>query len=180
MTCIVGMTHKGKVWMGGDSAGTAGNMHQRIRADKKVFVKGEFIIGFCGSFRMGDLLKHTLGIPDPQRDVDPDAFMVNQFVDALRSCLEAENKKAGLTGNDRLYPSILVGFRGRLYNIESDYQCGRPEDGYDSVGSGSSVAVGALHASKSEPSVRKRIIMALKAAARNDAAVRPPFHVLNI
>lgn len=178
MTCIIGMEHKGKVWMGGDSAGTAGNMNQRIRADKKVFVKGDFIVGFCGSFRMGDLLKHTLSIPDPKGVTDPDAFMVNQFVDALRDCLETENKKGGLNGNEKLTPSILVGFRGRLYNIEGDYQCGRPEDGFDSVGSGSSVAVGAMHGLKSITSPRKRIEAALEAAARNDAAVRPPFHIL--
>ena len=180
MTCIVGMEHKGVVWMGGDSAGTAGNMNQRIRADKKVFIKGEFIIGFCGSFRMGDLLKHTFSIPDPSGTADPDSFMVNQFVDSLRDCLDTENKKGGLTGNDRLFPSILVGFKGRLYNVEGDYQCGRPEDGYDSVGSGSSVAVGAMHGTKSISSPRKRIEAALTAAARNDAAVRPPFHILKL
>jgi len=174
------MIHNGKVWMGGDSAGTAGNMNQRIRADKKVFVKGEFIIGFCGSFRMGDLLKHTFEIPDTTEVTDPDKFMVNQFVDALRSLLETENKKAGLSDRDKLYPSILVGFRGRLYNIESDYQCGRPEDGFDSVGSGSSVAIGAMHGSKGITSPKARITAALEAASRNDAAVRPPFHVLSL
>jgi ATP-dependent protease HslVU (ClpYQ) peptidase subunit len=180
MTCIVGYTNGKNVWMGGDSAGTAGNMNQRIRADKKVFIRGEFLIGFCGSFRMGDLLKHTLEIPATSGVTDPDAFMVNDFVDSLRNCLEAENKKAGLTGNDKLYPSILVGFRGRLYNIEGDYQCGRPEDGYDSVGSGSNVAMGAMHASRSEKTPSKRITAALEAAARNDAAVRPPFHILKL
>lgn len=180
MTCIIGMEHNGKVWMGGDSAGTAGNMQQRIRADKKVFVKGEFIIGFCGSFRMGDLLKHTLELPDTVGVTDPDKFMVNQFVDTLRNVLETENKNGGLTGHDKLVPSILVGFRGRLYNVESDYQCGRPEDGFDAVGSGSSVAVGAMHGSKSITSPKSRILAALEASARNDAAVRPPFHVLSL
>lgn len=176
MTCIVGYTNGKTVWMGGDSAGTAGNFNQRIRADKKVFVKGEFIIGFCGSFRMGDLLKYTLQLPEANDVSDPDAFMVNQFVDSLRNCLEEESKKGG----EKLLPSILVGFRGRLYNIESDYQCGRPEDGYDAVGSGSSVAVGAMHGSRHLTSPRKRITDALAAAARNDAAVRPPFHVLKL
>ncbi len=180
MTCIVGVIHNGKVWMGGDSAGTSMNMNQRIRADKKVFIKNDLIIGFCGSFRMGDLLKHTLKIPNTDDVVDPDTFMVNQFVDSLRDLLETENKRAGLSGNDKLFPSILVGFHGRLYNIESDYQCGRPEDGYDSVGSGSSVAVGSMHGSKFISSPRRRIEIALEAAARNDAAVRPPFHILGL
>ena len=180
MTCIVGMIHKGKVWMGGDSAGTAGNMNQRIRKDKKVFIKVDFLIGFCGSFRMGDLLKHTFEIPNAKGVTDPDGFMVNQFVDALRECLENENKRAGLQGNEKLYPSILVGFKGRLYNVEGDYQCGRPEDGFDSVGSGSSVAIGAMHGTKSIKNPEKRITAALEAAARNDAAVRPPFHILSL
>lgn len=179
MTCIIGLEHGGKVWMGGDSAGTAGNMNQRIRKDKKVFVKNGLIIGFCGSFRMGDLLKHSFNIPDTGGVTDPDSCMVNQFVDALRDCLETENKKAGLQGNEKLYPSILVGFKGRLYNVEGDYQCGRPEDGFDSVGSGSSVAVGAMHGLKVVKDPKKRIEMALEAAARNDAAVRPPFHILS-
>lgn len=180
MTCIIGLEHDGKVWMGGDSAGTAGNMNQRIRKDKKVFVKRDLIIGFCGSFRVGDLLKHSFNIPDTSGVSDPDSYMVNQFVDALRDCLEAENKKGGLTGNEKVFPSILVGFKGRLYNVESDYQCGQPEDGFDAVGSGSSVAMGAMHALSIVSDPKKRIEMALAAAARNDAAVRPPFHVLSL
>ncbi len=179
MTCIVGIEHKGVVWMGGDSAGTAGNMNQRIRADKKVFAKGEFIIGFCGSFRMGDLLKHTFEVPDTAAVSDPDSFMVNEFVDALRNLLETENKKGGLTEQEKLAPSILVGFRGRLYNIESDYQCGRPESGFDSVGSGSDIAMGSLHSSKGQ-APKKRILAALDAAAQNNAAVRGPFHVMKL
>ena len=179
MTCIVGIESKGKVWIGGDSAGTAGNMHQRIRKDKKVFIKGEIIIGFCGSFRMGDLLKHTLEIPDTKLVKDVDAFMVNQFVDVLRNCFEKENKKI-TSENDKIYPSILVGMRGRLYNIEGDYQCGRPEDGFDSTGSGGNVAIGSLHSTKSISDPKRRIQMALEASSRNDASVRPPFHILCI
>jgi len=37
MTCIIAVEHKGKVWMGGDSAGTRSDMHQQSRSDKKSF-----------------------------------------------------------------------------------------------------------------------------------------------
>lgn len=181
MTCIIGYTNGKNVWMGGDSAGTSKNMNQRIRADKKVFIKKEFIIGFCGSFRLGDLLKHTFMIP-ALNQIDPDSFMVNQFVDSLRECLDNENKKAGYVGDNKLFPSILVGLKGHLYNIQSDYQCGRPEDNYDSIGSGSGIALGSMYGSKlsSNLSPNKRIETALEAAARNDASVRAPFHILKI
>ena len=41
MTCIVGLVHGGKVYMGGDSAGVGGYC-LTVRADEKVFRNGEF------------------------------------------------------------------------------------------------------------------------------------------
>jgi len=177
MTCIIGFEKGGTVWIGGDSAGTASNMHQRIRKDKKVFVRGEFIFGFCGSFRMGDLLKHTLVLPEVQKGKDDVSFMVNDFVNAIRACFDEENKK---NGEEKMTPYFLVGFRGKLFNIQGDYQVGQPADGFDAVGSGADIAIGAMHASKSVGNTKKRITAALDASAKNNAAVRPPFHVLSL
>lgn len=177
MTCIVGIQKGSEVWIGGDSAGTAGNMHQRVRKDKKVFVRGEFIIGFCGSFRMGDLMKHTLVLPETREGVDDTAFMVNDFVDAVRKCFAEEAAKSG---DEKLVPAFLVGFRGKLYNVQGDYQVGQPEDGFDATGCGADIAMGAMHASKSVRSPKKRILQALEASERNNAAVRAPFHVLSL
>lgn len=56
LTCIVGMTHKGKVYIGADSLGSNG-FTQSIRKESKVFKNGEFLIGCTSSFRMIDLLK---------------------------------------------------------------------------------------------------------------------------
>lgn len=177
MTCIVGLERRGTVWIGGDSAGTASNMHQRVRKDPKVFIKGEFIIGFCGSFRMGDLLKHTLVLPEPQADGDDTAYMVNEFVNAVRTCLQEENKKGG---EEKLDPYFLVGYRGKLYNVQGDYQVGQPAAGFDAVGSGADIAIGAMHASTGSWNPRKRIQRALEASALNNAAVRPPYVILSL
>lgn len=178
MTCIIGLEQKGTVWIGGDSAGTAGNMTQRVRKDKKVFVKGEFIIGFCGSFRMGDLLKHTLKLPEQQTGHDNVSFIVNEFVTALRTCLDEENAKT--RGEDKLAPDILVGYRGQLFNISCDYQVGQPNSGFDAVGCGADVALGAMHASRKTRDPRKRITEALEASALNNAAVCPPWVILSL
>lgn len=62
MTCIVGIADGKKVWIGGDSQGTAGHA-LTIRADTKVFVKDPMVFGFCGSYRMGQLLRHSLSLP---------------------------------------------------------------------------------------------------------------------
>ena len=41
MTCIVGLTDKGIVYMGGDSAGVDGRYGLMLRDDVKVFHNGE-------------------------------------------------------------------------------------------------------------------------------------------
>lgn len=180
MTCIVGLEHKGSVWIGGDSAGTASNMHQRIRKDPKVFVRGDFIIGFCGSFRMGDLLKHTMNLPGCGDGIDPVQFMVNDFVTSLRECLDEENKNIK-DEREKLSPYILVGLKGKLFNVQGDYQVGQPASGFDAVGSGADIAIGAMHASRrSLISSKARITQALEASALNNAAVRPPFTILKL
>lgn len=45
MTCVVGIAHDGKVYIGADSAGTGG-WQQRIRSDLKVFTNGSMVFGF--------------------------------------------------------------------------------------------------------------------------------------
>lgn len=51
MTCIVGLEHNGRVYIGADSAGVSG-WDLTVRADKKVFRNGSFLFGFTDSFRM--------------------------------------------------------------------------------------------------------------------------------
>lgn len=175
MTCIVGIEHKGTVWIGADSAGTNGRMDQRIRADKKVFIKGEFIIGFCGSFRAGQLLTCNLDVLPQPDGVDDFTFLVNEFTAAVKKCLSPLKED----DPESAHPNFLFGYRGKLYGIEGDYQISKSEDEFDSVGSGSDIAIGALHASKGD-GIKKRILRALEASAKNNAAVRPPFHVMSL
>lgn len=179
MTCIVGVQKKDVVWIGGDSAGTATNMNQRVRADKKVFIRGEFIFGFCGSFRMGQLLQYTLKLPKHPSGKSDFEYLVNEFVTAVRSCLTSENKTTD-NKDDALYPYFLFGYRGQLYGIQGDYQVAKPADGFDAMGSGGDIAMGAMHASAKDGNCRRRILQALEASARGNAAVRPPFHVMNL
>ena len=69
-----------------------------------------------------------------------------------------------------------MAWRARLYRIESDYSFGRSSLGYDAIGSGAAVALGALHASRGH-APRQRIDIALAAAAEHTASVRAPFVV---
>lgn len=83
MTCIAGIAQDGKVYICGDSAGSAGH-DLAVRADRKVFVNGEFVMGFTTSFRMGQLIQYAFTPPKRHPDKDVMAYMVTEFVDALR------------------------------------------------------------------------------------------------
>ena len=172
MTCIVGIVHEGLVYLGGDAAGIAGTSLTH-RADPKVFSKGDYVFGFTSSFRMGQLLQHSLVVPEPRADEDLAAFMSTRFVDAVRHCLK-EGGYAKVKDDREVSGTFLVGYRGRLFVIDSDYQVGEPLDHYDACGAGDEIARGSLYTSVGQPP-GVRLETALKAAERWCAAVRGPF-----
>lgn len=176
MTCIAGLVHDGEVYIGGDSAGV-GYYDLTVRDDEKVFCTGPFVIGFTSSFRMGQLLRYSLSVSEqPVSMKDDYQFMVTWFIDGVRTCLknggyakkEYEVEQGG---------TFLVGYRGKLYSVEGDYQVGKHADGFAAVGCGAQVALGALYACKlTDP--RKRLQTALKAAERFSGGVRGPFVIV--
>lgn len=175
MTCVVGLEHRGHVWIGGDSAGVSG-WALTARADEKVFRNGPCVMGFTSSFRMGQLLRYSLTIPPQHEGVGDEEYMVTAFVDAVRECLKAGGY-AKKENEVEAAGQFLVGHRGTLWKVDSDYQVGRSLCGYAAVGCGDEFALGALHATAGD-APKRRINRALYAAADHSAGVRPPFTVI--
>jgi hypothetical protein len=175
VTCIVSIKENNTVYMGGDSAGIAG-LSITIRDDPKVFTNGPFLMGFTSSFRMGQLLRYKLDPPKQTVSQDDMKYLVTDFVDSLRKCFSANgfgDKDATVGG------TFLVGYKGKLYTIEKDYQVGIPNAAYDAVGCGSDLALGSLHSTaKMNLKPEQRITMALEAASAFSAGVAAPFLIL--
>ena len=142
MTCIVGLVSKGKVYIGADSLGSDG-FTQQVRKESKVFKNGDFLIGCTSSFRMIDILKWKFN-PPTVKDDNLHKFMVTEFVDAVRT-LFVENGY-NITSDDWRSGCFLVGIRGKLFSIESDFQV--YEQDFYAVGSGAYHALGSLYTSK--------------------------------
>jgi 20S proteasome alpha/beta subunit len=178
MTCIVGFEYNGKVWIGGDSAGVAGDFIN-ARSDKKVFCIPPFIFGFSGSYRMGQILRYHFEPPQlkTEPDFDLERFMVVDFVEAFRSTLKKYGwQKADDEGD--ACTSFLVGVQGQLYKIEGNFQIGKSLKPYNSVGAGYEIAMGALYATyKLDATVEEKLTIALSAAQEFCSAVREPFHI---
>lgn len=183
MTCIVGIEQEGVVYLGADSA-SGGNGTVEVRRDRKVFRTpadtGEFIIGFTSSWRMGHLLRWSLKIPPwkPEAGQDLHEYMCTDFTNAVRLAF----KLAGFAwkkDEHEMGGSFLVGFWGKLFEVDTEYGVGEFEKGYTALGSGHNYALGSLHTTERigtmEPS--RRIGDALSAASEFSQVVRPPFHV---
>lgn len=184
MTCIVGLEHAGKVYLGGDSAGVGG-YRLAVMAEPKVFKRGKFVIGYTTSFRMGQLLQHTLKPPkwDATWEGNLQGFMVSRFIPAVRNCLR-EGEYLKKTEEVIRGGTFLVGYRGSLFVVEDDMQVGRVVDGYYAVGCGMDLALGSMHTTSTsldpfEQMPKHRITLALEAAERFSAGVSGPFTVVS-
>lgn len=184
MTCIVGLEHEGVVYIGGDSAGiNSYSLGICGRADEKVFLTEteDMVMGFCGSFRIGQLLRYALTLPQQKVGQDDMAYLVTDFIDAVRTM---QKDKGSLRKENELEEhdsEFIVGFNGKLYVVEGDFQVGRPIENFASVGCGADIALGAMFATKNlNMAPEDRISLALQAATEYSAGVRPPFHIVKL
>lgn len=176
MTCIIGYIDKDGVYIGGDSAAVSeDDLSYNIIADTKVFQKGDFIFGYSTSFRMGQLLRYKLRIPNHPKGMDDFQFMVTLFIDSVRKCFQ-ENDYNAFAVDDG---SFLVGYKGKLYAVFSDYQINCPKESFAAMGCGEFFALGAMFAT-TEKDPQKKIEIALSAAVNFSMGVKPPFTVIKL
>jgi ATP-dependent protease HslVU (ClpYQ) peptidase subunit len=178
MTCIIGFVEKDKVYIGGDSAGVSG-YHIQIRSDEKVFRNGPFIMGFTSSFRMGQLLRYVFE-PPAQSHADDMKFMVGEFIPEVKKCFKDGGFQKSKEGSDS-GGSFLVGYKGKLYEIDDDYQVALLSDNIAAVGCGSPEAKGAMYAlANTNFTPPEKIKKALEITSYLNTGVRPPFVVEEI
>jgi ATP-dependent protease HslVU (ClpYQ) peptidase subunit len=177
MTCIVGLVHDGKVFMGGDSAATINNTVQ-VSCDPKVFLKGEFLFGYSGDHRFGSILRFAFTPPAIAEDEELDCYMAVEFVNELRKAL----RQCGyLTINNSVESSesrMLVGLRGHLFYVDPIFATHRARDGFNAIGCAEEAALAVMHATKEMPAA-ERVELALVIASRLVEGVRPPFTILS-
>jgi hypothetical protein len=87
MTCIAAIIDsKGVGHIACDSLGS----NQRTKgvfATRKIFVVGDMLIGYTGSYRMGQLLQYRLNLPTARMGQELDEWLHVDFVDAVRELL---------------------------------------------------------------------------------------------
>jgi len=178
MTCIVGIEIPGVgVLMGADSCASDGYKSYKI-TDSKLFIKNGVSFGYTTSFRFADILKHHVVIPDNTTGLSDSEFLIKEVVFEIREKLK-EHGYSKIANNNEIGGEALIGYRGKLYELQSDYSLMGYTHGYGSCGSGMYYALGSLYTTKnSKISDKDRLTWALMAAAEYSPGVSPPFTFL--
>jgi ATP-dependent protease HslVU (ClpYQ) peptidase subunit len=176
VTCIVGIVDDGSVYMGADSAQIAG-WRSRVNGPSKMFRHGDLLMGVAGSNRASQLLQYNLVIPEHPAGMDTRQWLITAFVPAVRVCL----KEGGFAKKENEVESTtdgvaLIGYRGALWTLHTDYQIASYRDAFTVIGCGDEHALGALAALVGDPlPPTEKLRRALQVAADLNMGVRPPF-----
>lgn len=178
MTCIVGLIDKDSVILGSDSVSTGGYARE-VRKEEKVFRVGKFILGCTTSYRMIQLLKHSLQLPTLRKNEDLTKYMCIDFVRAVKDCFNSGGYSQKFTDGDDKGGTFLVAYENRLFKIEDDFNVSELECNYNACGCGADFALGSMFSTeKTSMLPEDRVLLALKSAAYHCEGVGEPFHLL--
>lgn len=182
MTCIIGLKHNGITYIGGDSLGS-NDYNKTLRNDKKVFKLQDTdnaVLGYTSSFRMGQLLMYATDLIDKRDEPNIDhKYLVTKFIPNIIKLFEDGGYARNRSG-EKYGGTFLLGYKDKLYSIQSDFQVGESLNNYDACGSGEDFALGSLFATEGlDISPEERIRLALQAASKHNPYVAPPFYIVN-
>lgn len=185
MSCVVGIKHKGRVYIGGDSRANGDYTYTLTKASAKVFRCGQLLIGHCGSPRTAQIIRHVFQPEEWDGKLEPLEYLVTKFVLPLRSLLKEHGAVVDRTGEndygDETEAWMLIGFAGRLFNCAGNFTVIEFADEFAAQGSGMPIAFGVLYATRQISDPKGRITLALEAACHFDAGnVGPPFIIESI
>lgn len=172
MTTIVAVAKNGNVTIGADAQVTDGSRPFIHTTMEKITKNNGWLIAGAGDSAPCDILQLIFVPPVPgvKEKENLYKFMVTKFVPAMRECLEENGWKEDKEDKDSGF-NMLFAFDGEVFDIGNDFSVLLNSDGIYGVGSGSSIAIGALYAGAS-------VERALEIAANNDIYTSPPFQIV--
>ena len=170
MTVIAGIAAEGVVYLSGDRGASDGDSILSMTTPKIIKVN-DWVMGYAGSGGLGQILKHMECWNRHPKNAE--RFLRNDFVEEYKALRE----KIG--GKDEEEASLLIGYKGILYEMEtSDYGV-YPFD-YTAIGSGGPIALGSLHASYTYGyTAEQRTILAVESAIAHSPTCLGPIDTLS-
>jgi hypothetical protein len=170
MTTIVAQQNEDGVVFGADSLVTANRKFNHPRM-VKISQRGEFIIAGAGESAACDLAQHCFVPPKPTATDKKDIyhFVISKVIPSLKQCFKDNDYKWDKDTDDSDYNfAFLISVCGEVFDISDDFAVSLTSSGFYGVGSGSSLAIGALEAGAD-------IEMALEIASKHDPYTAAPY-----
>ena len=172
MTTIVAVQKKDGVAFGADSLVTATRKYNHPRM-VKISQRGQYIIAGSGLASFCDVAQHIWVPPKPTAEDKKDLyhFVIAKVIPSLKTCFKDNDIKLDTEKDDEPRFAFLIAVGGEVFDIADDFAVSLSSSGFYGVGSGSSLAIGALEAGAS-------VEYALEIAARHDPYTAAPFLLL--
>ena len=168
MSCVVGLIKDGKIYMASEGAATTAEGERRPIITRKVMWNGDYLMGYTGGVRTGQLVVDPLLFTPPKE--------IHLLPGAIREHLESHGSIMVDEASTQIHNcNFLVGYNGLLYEILVDFQLNEVAGDFTAIGSGSPYAMGAMFATKRVKDPIKRVEIALQAACQYDSSCAPPF-----
>jgi len=179
MTLVIAEEEEGRVVMGADTAAGRPEEFYVYEHLEKIARRGPYLLGHCGSTRIGQVLQHLVEWPDPPAGGPLAPFLIREVVPKIRQTLldvGAARDGPYILGDTTV---ILVAARGEIDVIGADLTVVR-SNGLSCIGCGRHAAYPTMEALKAAGigPARRRIEMALEIVARRVPVVEPPFRFL--
>ncbi|MEV2222645.1 hypothetical protein AB0E01_22535 [Nocardia vinacea] len=134
MTCIAALIADGVGYIAGDSLGS-NDSTQSVYRNRKVFRRGDFLIGCAGSYRLTQILQYGLVVPARRSGRSLEDYLYVDFVDAVRAALDDSGLSKVPSGC-----SFLIVAESRIFTFQADLSLLESEDPFEACGSGEDYA----------------------------------------
>jgi len=170
MTTIAAIQYEDRVVIGADSQVTANRKFSHPRM-VKVSERGQYLIAGSGLSSACDIAQHIWTPPTPTAADKKDLyhFMIAKVVPSLKQCFKDNDFRLEGDKDEETRFAFLIAVCGEVFDLADDFAVSLDDSGHYSIGSGSSLALGALaHGATLEE--------ALEVAAKKDPYTSAPFY----
>jgi ATP-dependent protease HslVU (ClpYQ) peptidase subunit len=170
MTTIVAIQYEDRVVIGADSQVTSARKYSHPRM-AKITERNQYLIAGAGLSAACDIAQHIWIPPKATLDDRKDLyhFMIAKVVPSLKQCFKDNDFRLEGDKDEETRFSFLIAIGGEVFDLADDFAISLDGSGHYAIGSGSSLALGALaHEATLEE--------ALEIAASKDPYTSAPFY----
>ena len=183
MTTLIGIQGRNWALLGADSRiADDSRIYKLPKGHSKIIEHDVFTIACAGDLRAINILQSQLKLPKTYVAKDDAHFVTGFLIPAIRKAFVEAGYEKTTEGQSSHESEFLIIYNGKIYEVGSDYSWVQDSRGVYGLGSGGSIALGALACLSGDlvtrAEARKWANKALEIACEYNSDSAPPFHLV--